>query len=638
MSCLGQYYLPVPPRVWSRVENLCAYTNSDSVQSIPGDYINLPYSATPILKSQYYYQLYCLKKGNVLQYKANSSNLTKQQRYAQIAKGMWVNRNTTWASQSETFSEPNTKSLKRVNYFNITTDGVPTVDPLTCSLPAKSTNSVLPQRSTSSQSNAPAVPPLSSNTGQGPIMPPSVLPAVPIAPTVIPDGGSLVCNIVQNICTGEIIEITASNNCFPTSASDVPGTPILLCYNESLPTTYPKTRLTYPAAGGKWPQGAKFIQAANTTQPFSQTTTSTNETESIVLDNYNIYTIDSLSTDDFIVGNIGIYMIYNFNGQNIILPIDKQNLSFYTFFNSTSKAINLQSPNESIYFYNEFYSSKNGVNNVIIGTNQASTLTSVVSSDKSKITYFADFNVIQSGAQESNANPVITYINNNTTNNNYPISTPISDYYIINNYTSTGFVILDDTLPNLTIIKFYNLSNNPVTISSSSLIYNTYYIPLSGETNYSLDSFNHYAFQLIQTENTKIWIMNSNNIRLNSVILNGPYYITNVIGDFTVSENTVYIVESITGNIIIPNLAANLSNIKIFNISKNTVQIQTSSHSTFLCNDFFAPMKLGGLYNYALDSNLAIQFQFMNITNTTAQKTFSTNFDINLPFWTFTIS
>uniref|UniRef100_A0A6C0LBG6 Uncharacterized protein n=1 Tax=viral metagenome TaxID=1070528 RepID=A0A6C0LBG6_9ZZZZ len=632
MSCLGPYYLPVPPRAWSRVENICINTNS--IQETPGDFITLPYSTIPILKSQYYYQLYCLKKANVLQYKANSSNLTKQQQYAQIVNG---NGNTTWASQSDTSSQPNTKSLKRVNYFNITTDGVPTLDPLTCTLPPRSINKALPQRATSSQSNAPVVPPIPPETGKGPVMPPQVAPAVPAAPIVIPDGGSLVCNVVENICTGEIIEVTASNKCFSTTASDVPGTPMLLCYNDNLPTVYPKNRLTYPDAGGKWPVGAKFIEAANTTQPFSQTTTTTTtETESIVLDNYNIYAIDTVSTGDLIVGNIGIYMIYNFNGQNMILPEDFQNLSFYTFFNATSKAINLQSPKETIYFYNEFYSSKNGANNVLVGANQASTLTSVVSSDKTKITYFADFNVIQSGVQNLNTNPIITYINNN--NNNYSISTPISDYYIINNYSSSGNISLDDTLPNLTIIKFYNLSNNPVTISSSNLIYNTYYIPLTGESSYILDSSNHYAFQLIQTDNSKIWIMNSNNIRLNSVILDGPYYISNVIGDFTVSENTIYIVESITGNIIIPSSAANLSNIKIFNISENTVQIQTSSHSTFLCNDFFAPMKLGGLYNYALDSNLAIQFQFMNITNTPVQKPISTNFNINVPFWTFTIS
>lgn len=637
MSCLGPYYLPVPPRVWSRTENICINTNL--VEQTPGDFIYLPYSATPILKSQYYYQLYCLKKANVLQYKANSSNITKQQRYAQIAKGMWVNRNTTWATQSDTFSDPNTKSLKRVNYFNITTNGVPTVDPLTCTLPVLPTNKALPARSTSSLANAPAVPAPSSNTDQGPVMPPSVLPAVPIAPTVIPDSGSLVCNIVENICTGEVIKITTSNKCFPTTASDVPGTPILLCYNDSLPTTYPRTRLTYTTAGGKWPQGAKFIQAANTTQPFFQTT-STSETENVVLDNYNIYTIDSLGTDDFIVRNIGIYTIYNFNGQNIVLPLDRQNLSFYTFFNVTPNAINLQSPNKEIYFYNEFYSSKNGINNVLVSSNQASTLTSVVSSDRSKIVYFADFNVIQSGAQNSNTNPIITYINNNTTNNSYTITNAISDYYIINNYLSTGSIVLNDTLPNFTIVKIYNLSNHPVTISSSSLIYNTYYQPF-GETTFILDNYAHYAFQLIQRENSKIWIMNSNNIQLNGITLNTPYYISNIEGDFTTSGNRSYIAESITGNIIIPSFTKNLANIQIFNISNNPVTIITSDGSTLMYNDFFAPMTMAGTTSFQLSANSGVNFQFLNIINTPTQISLSKSLGVaalNKSFWTFTIS
>jgi len=637
MSCLGPYYLPLPPRVWSRVENICINTNS--IQETPGDFITLPYSTRTILKSLYYYQLYCLKKANVLQYKANSSNLTKQQRYAQIVNG---NGATTWASQSVTSSQPNTKSLKRVNYFNITTDGVPTVDPLTCTLPPTPTNKALPQRTTSSQSNPPLVPPIPPEKGKGPVMPPQVAPAVPAAPIVIPDGGSLVCNVVENICTGEIIEVTASNKCFSTTASDVPGTPMLLCYNDNLPTVYPKNRLTYPDAGGKWPVGAKLIQTANTTEPFSQTTatTTTTENESVVLNNYNIYTINTVSTGDLIVGNNGIYMINNFNGQNIVLPLDKQNLSFYTFFNTTSNAINLQSPNEESYFFNEFYSSKDGTNNVIVGANQASTLTSVVSSDRSKIVYFADFNVIQSGSQNSNTNPVITYINNNTTSSSYSIMIPISDYYIINNYLSSGSIVLNDTLPNFTIVKIYNLSNSQVTVSSSSLIYNTYYQP-SGGTTIRLYNCDHYAFQLIQTENSKIWIMNSNNIQLNGMTLNTPYYISNIKWDFTASGNRVYIVESITGNIIIPSSSTNLANINIFNISNNSVTILTSDGSTLMYNDFFSPMIMAGASSLQLSANSAVNFQFLNIINTPTQISLSKSLGVaalNKPFWTFTIS
>jgi len=269
MSCLGPYYLPLPPRVWSRVENPCAYTTSEVIQNIPGDYIYLPYFNEPILKSQYYYQLACLKKGNVLQYKKNSSNLTKKQIYGQISKQMWVNNNTTWASQSDKFTDPNTKSLKRVNYKNITTLGVPTDKPLTCSFPTIKINPSLPANN-SSGSNAPIIPPPPQpNQPGGPSMPPPVPGQINPDPTVIADGGNLVCTITENICTGEVLEVTANSQCYLTTASNVPGHPMLLCYNDNLPTVYAKNRLTYATSGGKWPVGAKFIRAANTTKPIT---------------------------------------------------------------------------------------------------------------------------------------------------------------------------------------------------------------------------------------------------------------------------------------------------------------------------------------------------------------------------------
>jgi hypothetical protein len=269
MSCLGQYYLPVPPRLWSRVENPCAYSNSEVIQNIPGDYIYLPYSSEPILKSQYYYQIACLRKGNVLQYKKNSSNLTKKQVYGQIAKQMWVNRNTTWATQSDKFTDPNIKSLKRVNYINITTARVPTDQPLTCPVPNIKVNPVLPANN-SSGSNAPVIPPPPpQNQPGGPSMPPAVPGQINPDPTVIADGGNLVCTITENICTGEVLSVTENSQCYLTTASNVPGRPMLLCYNDNLPTVYAKNRLTYATSGNKWPVGAKFIRAANTTKPIT---------------------------------------------------------------------------------------------------------------------------------------------------------------------------------------------------------------------------------------------------------------------------------------------------------------------------------------------------------------------------------
>ena len=102
MSCLGKKYNPVPTKEWYRFENQCVY-NTQSLGSI-------------IKNKKLAYEIAVLDKGNVLQYKKNSSNLTKNQRYSQIARAAWANRKKTWATQSQTYTNPDTTSNKRVNY------------------------------------------------------------------------------------------------------------------------------------------------------------------------------------------------------------------------------------------------------------------------------------------------------------------------------------------------------------------------------------------------------------------------------------------------------------------------------------------------------------------------------------------
>ena len=236
-----------------------------------------------------------LNKGNVLQYKNNSSNLTKQQRYSQIAKGQWTNRNTTWASQSVTTTMPNTQGLRRVNYKTIYLDnGAPANLPITCPTPVEpripSTLPINPNINRSIQLNntqlgiiTPACPvyvkptgePIYINTGPSQQLPkkpidPIIIPALPyikppIEPAprvVIPDGGNLICSITENICTGEVLSVTKANdNCNPSSASDVPGPVIPLCYNDALPTYYPRQRYIMTNSGDKFPVGYKFMRA-----------------------------------------------------------------------------------------------------------------------------------------------------------------------------------------------------------------------------------------------------------------------------------------------------------------------------------------------------------------------------------------
>ena len=64
MSCLGVNYNPYPTRTWSRIDNIIS-TNISPEKA---------------------YEIEVQKKGIILQYKKNSANLTKNQKYAQIAK------------------------------------------------------------------------------------------------------------------------------------------------------------------------------------------------------------------------------------------------------------------------------------------------------------------------------------------------------------------------------------------------------------------------------------------------------------------------------------------------------------------------------------------------------------------------
>jgi hypothetical protein len=212
-------YLPIPPRAWSRVENRCSYDSS--IKSENSDNIYDPFV---------YYRVAQINKGNVLQYKKNSSNLTKNQRYSQIAKGMWTNRTKTWATQSVTYSNPNTTSLKRVGYVEYPK------------------NDITP--------GSPANP-------AGPYVPVGVLSDPFNCPSfTFKDGGSLICNAVENPCTGEIIQKTFQQNYYPTSDSDVPGPIQYLYWDPRLQTWYPRERLTMNNSSDKWPINYKLFKSA----------------------------------------------------------------------------------------------------------------------------------------------------------------------------------------------------------------------------------------------------------------------------------------------------------------------------------------------------------------------------------------
>ena len=254
MSCLGPNYNPIPPREWSRVENRCSY-DFDVSDTIVITQLN---QTIPIgLAGQ------MLSKGNVLQYKKNAFPLTTKQRYSQIAQGKWINRNTTWAIQSETYTNPNTNMLKRINSVNIdityTNNITQTTNPISCFIPQTQQFDTLPddtnavQNVISDETN-PIIPPESTTTSVAIVMPLNESTVVSTNNRIIiSDGGTLLCNQVENVCTGYTSTTLANKKCNPTSDSNVPGKIINLCYNTGLPTYYPRQRYIMTNSANKFP-------------------------------------------------------------------------------------------------------------------------------------------------------------------------------------------------------------------------------------------------------------------------------------------------------------------------------------------------------------------------------------------------
>jgi hypothetical protein len=238
-SC--QKKLPQPPRVWYRVQN--------------------PFIELSLAESN---QLAMLNKGNVLQYKANSSNLTKAQKYSNIAKGL--NNNTTWATQSTRgYTNPNTTSLKRIgNIVNIAINPStgeiigPTLKPVTCPQPINPINENLPLNNGNGGITNPNIPPPINPTPGSNVFP-NIISVTPVEPLVIQDGGELICSVQENICTGETKSTISQQLCNPTTDSNVPGPIQELCWNDGTQTWYPRQRYIMTNSDNKFPYNYKFV-------------------------------------------------------------------------------------------------------------------------------------------------------------------------------------------------------------------------------------------------------------------------------------------------------------------------------------------------------------------------------------------
>lgn len=214
-------YNPQPTRVWSRVQNSCTYENVSNTSN-----------STNYALSDY--QRNMSNKGNVLQYKGNSARFTRSQLYAQLAKGTGPNRTKSFATQSQTYSNPNTTGLLRVNY----------------------TTYEYPNQIVGAPNNisGPFAYNVSNPNG--------------CSGTSVMVGGNLICGSYANPCTNEITQSTLTSLlvCNPASASNVPG-PEYLCWERGMQTWFPRNNLTMNNSGNKWPQNYKgFVSALNLTK------------------------------------------------------------------------------------------------------------------------------------------------------------------------------------------------------------------------------------------------------------------------------------------------------------------------------------------------------------------------------------
>lgn len=350
-------YNPIPPRVWSRVENPCIFI-------VPGSEYKqafIPLTGQFVSQAQANYETLMINKGNVLQYKGNSARLTKRQKYSQLARMAGPNRTKVFATQTQTYSNPNTTGLLRQNFntypFPNEIVGVPNniSGPFAYGIPNPND--------------------CSSNT--------------------IIDGGTLVCGTFANPCSGEIIKRgnTSATICAPASASNVPG-PSVLCWNNKVQTWFPRQRYFMNNSTDKWPVNYKgLVSAIKPSEPSlivdSNTCNSVTlswvgfSNSCIPISSYNIYqndilirnvpyTITSTTIDGLTIGQSYSFYITSVSNTNESIPSNivlfNNTLSFiatgphtYTVDSNCNYTVNFTG-NGTIIFNNA-----NSVNYIVTG-------------------------------------------------------------------------------------------------------------------------------------------------------------------------------------------------------------------------------------------------------------------------------
>ena len=344
-------YNPIPPRVWSRVQNPCTYTvlGSDYTQSF------IPLTGQTVSQEQADYDTKQIYKGNILQYKGNSARLTKSQKYSQLARCAGPNRTKVFATQSETYTNPNTTGLLRVGFETY---------PFPNQIVGAPNNISGPFEYNIRNPND-----CSGNSVQ--------------------DGGTLVCGTYANPCTGEIVKqgISSATICNPASASGVPGFSVL-CWNNKVQTWFPKPRYVMNNSTDKWPQGYKgFVSAIKPVIPTAPV---------LYLNYYKKYT-DNLENKEFYIESM---KSKDTNSTKYDTNSTKYNIHFYWKSNHIFKADSF-----NIYVNNNLYKTIKNDNNFAhvinnhVENNCIISITSILNNIESKMSnyiYFKDVTPSQS--------------------------------------------------------------------------------------------------------------------------------------------------------------------------------------------------------------------------------------------------
>jgi len=413
-------YNPQPTRVWSRVQNQCS-TNQNNT-NIANDIIYIPLTKQYVTPAQAQFQSQMLQKGNILQYKKNSANLTKSQKYSRISNGYPETRKKSYATQSDTYSNPNTSSLLRVNYT---------------SFPY--------------QNNIVGAP----NNPSSPFQIPSST-QLECSSNVLKDGGNLVLNTYQNQCSGEIVKKVFCPNklCFSTSCSDVPGKPIELCWYTNIQSWYPKTRYFMPNSLNKWPEGYKgFVSAVTPVPPVLSLSMSPDYSQAYL--SWSLITSNSLPISSFnlyqnerLINNLS----YTITSTTLTGLDPTQTYSFYVESLSTtitslpsntvtSNTAPIQDPGLTLQSNNK----SNNDNNVIDGYESLSDADNL-----SVISEEAEAGLLGDGG-----------------------------YFIIKTIPHNNTIALPSGVTNHNSITIVNKTNDitGITITSTSAIYNSFYAP-----------------------------------------------------------------------------------------------------------------------------------------------------------------